>query len=149
LPEVPTRRLRVDPRGERLDLRATLRAVVRTGGADLPLRWRTPRTRPPTLCVLCDVSGSMARYARMLLCFLHALTRHRERVHSFVFGTHLTNVTRCLRHRDVDLALGAIGRTAADFAGGTRIGASLRDFNVRWSRRVLAQGAVVLFISDG
>jgi uncharacterized protein len=99
--------------------------------------------------VLCDVSGSMSRYSRMFLHFLHAITNDRDRVHTFVFGTRLTNVTRHLRHRDVDLALGAIALAVADWSGGTRIGATLKTFNQHWSRRVLGQNAVVLLISDG
>jgi len=149
LGEVPTRRLSPDRRGRRLDPRATLRATLRAGPGGLELRWRSPASRPPALVALCDVSGSMARYSRMMLRFLHALTSDRERVHSFTFGTRLTNVTRCLRHRDVDAALAAVGRTTSDWEGGTRIGACLRDFNLRWARRLLGQGAVVLLVTDG
>jgi len=149
VPELATRRLQPDPRGPRLDPRATLRAVLRSGGATIPLRWRSPRWRPPTVVALCDVSGSMTRYARLLLRFLHALARDRPRVHAFTFGTRLTEVTRLLRHRDPDAALAAIGRAVPDWDGGTRIGACLRQFNLRWSRRLLAQGALVLLFTDG
>ncbi len=147
--DVPTRRLRPDRRGDRVDLRATLRAALRAGSDSIPLRWRRAATRPPSLVELCDVSGSMARYSRLLLRFLHALTGDRERVHSFTFGTRLTPVTRHLRHRDPDRALAAVGRAVRDWEGGTRIGASLREFNLRWSRRLLGQGAVVLLVTDG
>ena len=147
--DLPTRRLVRDPRGERLDPRAMLRAALRGGGALLPLRWRTAARRPPVVVALCDVSGSMSRYARVMLRFLHALTRQHRRVHSFTFATRLTNVTRHLAHRDPDAALAAIGRTVRDWDGGTRIGAALREFNLRWSRRLLAQGAVVLLLTDG
>jgi uncharacterized protein with von Willebrand factor type A (vWA) domain len=99
--------------------------------------------------VLCDISGSMSRYSRMFLHFLHALTNDRDRVHTFVFGTRLTNITRHLRHRDVDLALNSVTQAVADWSGGTRIGASMREFNLRWSRRLLGQNAVVLLITDG
>jgi uncharacterized protein with von Willebrand factor type A (vWA) domain len=146
---VPTRRLGPDPRGAVVDLRATFRASLRAGGRGIPLCWRAPRTRPPAIVALCDISGSMSRYSEMLLHFLHALTGDRERVHSFTFGTRLTNITRHLRHRDVEVALGRLGRAVQDWSGGTRIGASLHEFNVRWSRRVLSQGAVVLLITDG
>jgi uncharacterized protein with von Willebrand factor type A (vWA) domain len=98
---------------------------------------------------LCDVSGSMSRYARVVLRFLHALARDRPAVHAFTFGTRLTNVTRQLRFRDPDAALGAVGRTVEDWDGGTRIGGALREFNLRWSRRLLAQGALVLLVTDG
>lgn len=147
--EVATRRLRADPRGDRVDLRATLRASLRAGPDAIPLRWRRAATRPPAVVALCDVSGSMARYARMLLRFLHALASSRERVHVFTFGTRLTNVTRLLRRRDADQALAAVGRAVRDWDGGTRIGECLREFNVRWSRRLLSQGAVTLLLTDG
>lgn len=149
VPELPTRRLRPDPRGRRLDPRATLRAALRAGGGAIPLRWRSPGYRPPAVVALCDVSGSMTRYARLLLRFLHALARDRPRVYVFTFGTRLTEVTRLLRHRDPDAALADAGKAVPDWDGGTRIGACLREFNLRWSRRLLAQGAVVLLFTDG
>jgi uncharacterized protein with von Willebrand factor type A (vWA) domain len=149
LREVRTRRLARDPRGERVDPRASLRAMLRTGPAAIPLRWRRATTRPPVVVALCDVSGSMSRYARVVLRFLHALARRRGRVHAFTFATRLTNASRPLRHRDPDAALAAIGRLVPDWDGGTRIGAALREFNLRWSRRLLAQGALVLLVTDG
>ena len=91
----------------------------------------------------------MERYSRMLLHFMHTVTNDRDRVHTFLFGTRLTNVTRYLRDRDVDIALQKVGEAVDDWAGGTRIGASLEEFNKEWSRRVLGQGAVVIMISDG
>lgn len=149
IPEVRTRRLHPDPHGARVDLRDTLRAAVRGGSDSIPLRRRSPRKRHPPLVVLCDISGSMSRYSRMFLHFLHAITNDRDRVHTFLFGTRLTNITRHLRHRDVDVALNASTQAVEDWSGGTRIGASLAEFNLRWSRRVLGQNAVVLLISDG
>jgi uncharacterized protein with von Willebrand factor type A (vWA) domain len=146
---VPSRRLAPDPRATRVDLRATLRASLRGGGRDIPLRFRSPREVVPPLVVLCDISGSMARYSEMLLRFVHAIAGARGRVHAFVFGTRLTNITRALRFRDVDSALARVGREVVDWSGGTRIGASLREFNRAWSRRVLAGGAVVLLVTDG
>ncbi len=148
IPEIRTRRHRPHPHGERVDLRATLRASLRSGHS-IPLKLRTPRFRHPPLVVLCDISGSMNRYSRMFLHFLHAITNDRDRVYTFVFGTRLTNVTRCLRHRDVDVAMEEIADLVSDWSGGTRIGECLRQFNLRWSRRVLGQNAVALFISDG
>jgi hypothetical protein len=147
LEDVATRRYQPALRG-RVDLRATLRASLR-GGGDITLRWRRRRVRPPPLVCLCDISGSMGRYTRVLLHFLHAVTNDRHRVFSFVFGTRLTNITRHLRHRDVDVALAKVAAAAPDWEGGTRIGACLREFNRRWSRRVLGQGAVVLLVTDG
>jgi uncharacterized protein with von Willebrand factor type A (vWA) domain len=149
IPEVRTRRLKADPHGQRVDLRATLRASLRNGGDTIPLRRRSPQYRHPPLVVMCDVSGSMARYSRMFLHFLHAITSDRDRVTSFVFGTRLTNITRHLRHKDVDVAMTGVSEAIADWSGGTRIGNCLREFNLRWSRRVLGQNAVILMISDG
>jgi uncharacterized protein len=147
--ERPIRRFELHHAGDRFDLRATLRRSLRGGGQDLEILRKRKRTRRPPLVVLCDISGSMARYARMLLHFLHALTNDRDRVHTFLFGTRLTNVTRYLRFKDPDVAIARVGEAAEDWSGGTRIGASLHEFNRFWSRRVLAQGAVVLLISDG
>lgn len=149
IPEIRTRRLRPDAHGPRADLRATLRASLRGNADAIPLRRRAPHRRHPPLVVLCDISGSMSRYSRMFLHFLHAVTNDRDRVHTFLFGTRLTNITRHLRHRDADIALDAVARAVADWSGGTRIGTTLREFNQRWSRRVLGQNAVVLLISDG
>jgi uncharacterized protein with von Willebrand factor type A (vWA) domain len=149
IPDIPTRRFRPNNRGQRVDLRATLRAALKTGGDIIPLQRAAPRLRHPPLVVLCDVSGSMSRYARMFLHFLHAITSDRDRVTSFVFGTRLTNITRHLRHRDVDIAMNAVLDMIADWSGGTRIGQCIGEFNLRWGRRVLAQNATVLLITDG
>ena len=146
--EVPTRRFGADSRGRRVDMRATLRASLRTAGA-IPLKLKSPKYRHPPLVILCDISGSMSRYSRMALHFVHAITNDRDRVHTFLFGTRLTNITRDLRHRDVDVALDRIGSHVKDWSGGTRIGHCLHDFNVKWARRVLGQGAVLLLITDG
>ena len=147
--DVPTRRFRPNPHGSRIDMRGTLRKALRSGGRDIPLARRSRRRRHPPLVILCDISGSMSRYSRMLLHFMHALTNDRDRVHTFLFGTRLTNITRHLRNRDIDLALDKITGTVEDWSGGTRIGSCLTEFNRIWSRRVLAQGAVVLLITDG
>ena len=147
--EVPTRRFRTARQGQRADLRATMRAGLRSGGDTIPLRWKRQRRRHPPLVVICDISGSMSRYSRMLLHFMHAITNDRDRVYSFVFGTRLTNITRHLRHKDVDVAVEKVTELVVDWSGGTRIGACLHDFNVTWARRVLGQGALVLLISDG
>jgi uncharacterized protein with von Willebrand factor type A (vWA) domain len=147
--QVPTRRFHAAPHGSRVDMRATLRASLRTGGATIPLRRRAVVKRHPPLVILCDISGSMSRYSRLFLHFVHAITNDRDRVHTFLFGTRLTNITRYLRQKDVDVAMSRIGEAVEDWSGGTRIGATLQEFNTRWSRRVLGQGALVLFISDG
>jgi uncharacterized protein with von Willebrand factor type A (vWA) domain len=149
LPMVRTRRLAPHLRGERVHLRATLREHLREGGDLIPLVRSRPLEVHPPLVVLCDISGSMNPYARMFLHFLHAITNDRDRVHTFVFGTRLTNVTRQLRHRDVDVAMARVAEAIKDWSGGTRIGACLREFNWRWARRVLGQNACVLLVSDG
>jgi len=149
LPVRRVRRTRAAARGHAVDLRATLRGMTGASGAVAPLRFRARRERTPPLVVLCDVSGSMDRYARMLLHFLHAITNDRHRVHVLTFGTRLTNITRALRHRDVDVALARVTAAVGDWAGGTRIGSCLAEFNRKWSRRLLGQNAVVLLISDG
>ncbi len=145
---IRTRRFQPGAHGGRVDMRTTLRQSLRRGGA-LNLIYKRRRQLHPPLVLLCDISGSMSRYSRMLLHFMHAITNAQDRVYSFVFGTRLTNISRQLRDRDVDVAMRAISETVADWDGGTRIGHSLREFNVRWSRRVLAQGPVVILISDG
>lgn len=143
-----TRRLIPDPKGRRLDLRASLRAAVATGGDLVLLKRRGPKEKPPPVVALVDISGSMADYSRPILSFLHALGGRRK-VSVFLFGTRLTNVTRQLARRDPDAALAAVSASARDWAGGTRIAASLRAFNVEWSRRVTAQNPVVLLFTDG
>ncbi len=149
IPEVSTRRFHPDARGTRIDLPATLRASLRGGTQIIALKRRSRIERHPPLVVLCDVSGSMSRYSRMFLHFLHAITNDRDRVHTLVFGTRLTNITRHLRNRDVDIAMNRVAAAIDDWAGGTRIGVCLSEFNRKWSRRLLGQNAVVLLISDG
>ncbi|MEO8298421.1 MAG: VWA domain-containing protein [Burkholderiales bacterium] len=130
------------------DWRASLRALARQGDA-APMRWRRPVHRPAPLVLLADVSGSMSRYTRMLLHFAHALGNSGARVHSFVFGTRLTPISRSLAQRDPDVAVAQIAQQVQDWSGGTRITASLHDFNLHWSRRVLGGQATVLLITDG
>jgi uncharacterized protein with von Willebrand factor type A (vWA) domain len=148
VPERRTRRYQPARRGTRVDFRASLRRALRPEGL-VELRKREQRRRPPPLVILCDISGSMARYTRMFLHFMHAITNDRDRVFCFTFGTRLSNVTRALRYRDVDIALAKASSQVEDWSGGTRIGQALHEFNNKWSRRVLGQGAVVLLITDG
>ncbi|HET7409112.1 MAG TPA: VWA domain-containing protein [Paracoccaceae bacterium] len=147
-----SRRTRAAPRGALADWRRTMRASLRGGGVPVLAR-REKRERYPALVALCDISGSMAAYSRMLLHFLHAAANAKgagwAKVHVFTFATRLTNITRHLPERDVDEALARAGQEARDWEGGTRIGACLEAFNRDWSRRVLGQGAVVLLITDG
>lgn len=144
-----TRRRRADPSGPEIDLGGTLRASLRQGGELLHFARRRRISRPPPIVVICDISGSMARYTQILLHFVHALTNLRERVHVFLFGTRLSNVTRQLRHRDPEVAFQLVAHVVPDWSGGTRIGEALATFNRLWARRVLAEGAVVLLVSDG
>lgn len=146
---VATRRFGPTPRGRDVDLRRTLRQSLKGGGGSIDLAFRARREVHPPIVALVDISGSMAEYSRIFLHFLHALTEKRRRVHSFVFGTRLTNVTRMLKARDPDDALALAGKAAPDWEGGTRISAALHEFNRVWSRRVLAGGAVVLLFTDG
>jgi uncharacterized protein with von Willebrand factor type A (vWA) domain len=145
---VATRRFRADPRGRRTDPRAMMRGAQRTGGLILP-KFRSRRMVHPPLVVLADISGSMSQYTRIFLHFLHALTEKRRRVHTFVFGTRLTNLSRQMRSRDPDEAIAEVAGAVSDWSGGTRIGDTLATFNRLWSRRVLGQGAIVLLITDG
>jgi uncharacterized protein with von Willebrand factor type A (vWA) domain len=144
-----TRRRRPDPSGPHIDLRATIRASLRSGGEILSIESSRRVTRPPPLVVICDISGSMSRYAQILLHFLHAVANDRDRVHVFLFGTRLSNITRQLRHRDPEMAFQLVSHVVPDWSGGTRIGEALAGFNRQWSRRVLGQGAVVLLVTDG
>jgi hypothetical protein len=144
-----TRSMRADPTGPVMDLRRTIRSSLRQGGEITAIARMRRQTRPPPLVVLCDISGSMGRYAQILLHFLHAVTNHRDRVHVFLFGTRLTNVTRQLRARDPEVAFQMVAHSVPDWSGGTRIGEALDRFNKLWARRVLGQGAIVLLITDG
>lgn len=146
---VVTRRLAPDPRGRRIDLRRTLRRSIGEGGGIIDLARRGPKTKHPPLVVLCDISGSMNQYTRVILHFVHALMENRRNVHAFTFGTRLTNITRMLKAKDPDEALAACSAAVEDWSGGTRIAPSLAAFNKIWSRRVLSGGAVVLLVTDG
>ncbi|MBI4786257.1 MAG: VWA domain-containing protein [Chloroflexi bacterium] len=147
--ERPTRRKTRVPRGAQLDMRRVIRRNLKYGGELLDLAWKDTKLKPRTLVVLCDISGSMERYSRMLLHFIHTLSNGMEQVESFLFGTRLTRITRQLRRRDIDESVAQVVKTVEDWGGGTRIGETLKAFNYRWARRGAARGAVVLIISDG
>jgi uncharacterized protein len=147
--EVRTRRYKPSSHKFRVDPRRTMRHAMRTGGDLIIPQFREHRVVQPPLVVLADISGSMSQYSRIFLHFLHALTERRRRVHTFLFGTRLTNVTRQMRYRDIDAAIDDCTRSVEDWSGGTRIGETLATFNRKWSRRVLSQGAIVLLITDG
>ena len=149
LDQVRTRRLSPNRHGHMIDIRRTLRASMKAGGAVIDLKYLGAREKEPPIVALLDISGSMSQYTRLFLHFLHAITDQRKRVTTFLFGTRLTNVTRAIRQRDPDEALAACSVNVADWSGGTRIATSLHTFNKQWARRVLGQGAVVLLITDG
>ena len=136
-------------KGATLDMRRAFRQNLRYSGEMIALPTRGPKMKPRPLVVVCDISGSMERYTRLLLHFLHTLAGNMRQVEVFVFSTSLQRITRSLRHKSVDVALGEIGRSVSHWGGGTRIDAALHSFNYRWSRRVLGHGAVVLLITDG
>lgn len=148
-PTRPMRRLRPHMNGRVIDFRTSLRAARKRGGLVLP-HYRQPMCRMRPVVVMCDISGSMESYSRMMLHFMHMLTRQSPvRVASFLFGTQLTAITRLLQNRDIDDSIAAVARTVPDWSGGTRISTSLAAFNHIWSRRVLGQGAIVLLMTDG
>ncbi len=146
---IKTRRFRPSHRPVRFDPRATMRQSLRTGGDLLLPAFREQKHVAPPLVILADISGSMSQYTRIFLHFLHVMTEKRRRVHTFLFGTRLTNVTRQMRNKDPDQAMDECTALVTDWSGGTRIGETLGEFNKLWSRRVLGQGATVLLITDG
>lgn len=146
---IKTRRFSPSLHARKLDMRSTLHASMRSGGDMLLPQFVAPKHVPPPIVALCDISGSMSQYSRIFLHFLHALSEKNHRVHTFLFGTRLTNVTRQLKMKDPDEALDGVSNAVLDWSGGTRIASTLRTFNRDWSRRVLGQGAIVLLITDG
>ena len=145
---IQTRRHQASVSRAHIDMRRTMQNSLRNSEL-IPLQFKRQITRPPAIIVLCDISGSMAQYSRMFLHFMHAMTNNGNRVHSFLFGTRLTNISRYLRNKDVDLALEETAKAVEDWSGGTRIGFCLKQFNQHWSRRMLGQGAVVILLTDG
>ena len=145
---IQTRRHQASVSRAHIDMRRTMQNSLRNSDL-IPLQFKRQITRPPAIIVLCDISGSMAQYSRMFLHFMHAMTNNGDRVHSFLFGTRLTNISRYLRNKDVDLALEETAKAVEDWSGGTRIGFCLKQFNQHWSRRMLGQGAVVILLTDG
>jgi hypothetical protein len=149
LEEIATRRFEPAGAGGSVDMRRVLRETAAKGSDHMLPRFRRRRLRRPPLVLLCDISGSMDGYARIFLHFLYAVTNDRDRVHAFLFGTRLSNVTRTLRMRDPDVAIAKVTKDVQDWSGGTRIGHCIEEFNHRWARRVLGQNALVLLFTDG
>lgn len=146
---IKTRRFQTASNGRHYDPRATMRKSVRGGGELILPQFRARKIVKPPIVVLADISGSMSQYSRIFLHFVHALSEQRGDVHSFLFGTRLTNITRQIRHRDIDHAISQCVSAVDDWSGGTRIGEALHEFNRHWSRRVLGQGATLIIITDG
>jgi uncharacterized protein len=144
-----TRRKKPSRRGTSPDMRRIVRRNLKYGAELLELTWRKPKSRPRPLVIICDISGSMSLYSRLLLHFIHTISNGLLNVEAFVFGTRLTRITRQLKRRDVDDAVRDVSKSVQDWSGGTRIGDALHGFNQHWSRRVLGRGAVTLIISDG
>ena len=149
LPMRRARRSRPEQSGHRPATRSMLRDAVASGGEALRWRWLGRTERPRPIIMVCDISGSMERYSRLILRFAHALKRSGARVEVFVFATRLTRITRQLGIRSPDAALRRVAEKVVDWSGGTRIGESLRELNQRWVRRTVPSGAVVLLVSDG
>jgi uncharacterized protein with von Willebrand factor type A (vWA) domain len=147
--DVSTRRFRPHPFGDRYDLRRSMQLMLRNNGQLVELAKKKRRRRPPALILICDISGSMSHYSRIFLHFAHAMSSRSQTVHSFVFGTRLTNISHRLKNKDVDRALAQVSNDVKDWDGGTRIGDCLQRFNVDWGRRVLTGHAVVILLSDG
>jgi uncharacterized protein with von Willebrand factor type A (vWA) domain len=145
----PTRRKRPARRGSYPDMRRIVRRNLKYGAELLELTWREIKYKPRPLVIICDISGSMSLYSRLLLHFIHTISNGLLNVEAFVFGTRLTRITRQLKRRDVDDAVGDVSKNVQDWSGVTRIGDALHFFNQKWSKRVLGRGAVVLIISDG
>lgn len=143
------RQVRAAKRTAYLDLPRAVRNSIRQGGEIIRLAWRRRKPKPRPLVVICDISGSMDRYSRLFLHFIHTLAQEAQKVEAFVFGTRLTRITPALRHHDVDTAIDQVSSLVQDWSGGTRIGESLKMFNYVWGRRVLSGGAFVIIISDG
>jgi len=146
---VSSRRFRVSLFGHQYDLRRAMRQMLRNSGQVIELPRKERRRRPPNVVLLCDISGSMSRYSRMFLHFAHTMSTRQRNIHSFVFGTRLTNITRRLADRDVDKAMAQLSADVLDWDGGTRIADCIKRFNVEWGRRVLARDALVVLLSDG
>ena len=144
-----TRRRKTGAQRQQIDMRRLIRSNMRYGGELIELTFREPKMKKRPLVLICDISGSMERYTRLLLQFVHTLENSLDKVEAFVFGTRLTRITRLLRRKDIDDALDDVSKVVQDWGGGTRIGESLHAFNYEWSRRVLNQGAIVIVISDG
>jgi uncharacterized protein with von Willebrand factor type A (vWA) domain len=143
------RKVRASRQTDNLDFRRTIRNHTNSGEELLKLEWHRRKLKPRPLVVICDISGSMERYSQLFLYFIYGMVQSSRRIESFVFGTRLTRLTHALRNRGTDKVFPELSDLIFDWSSGTRIGESLKDFNFRWSRRVLGHGAVVIIISDG
>jgi uncharacterized protein len=144
-----TRRFVADTKGQRLHLRRVLANAVKHGGVPLKLAWQSRKIKQRPLVLIADISGSMEKYARLVLQFFYCIAHSLKNVECFVFGTRLTRITHALKLKNIDRAIDEAAREVVDWSGGTRIGESLQQFNRQWSRRVLRRGAIALIVSDG
>jgi hypothetical protein len=144
-----TRRRIPDRRGRLLHMRRVMQSAVKYGGVPLNLSWQRRKVKPRPLVLIADISGSMEKYARLLLQFFYSVSHSFKDVECFLFGTRLTRITPQLKLKNIDLAIEEASHQVWDWAGGTRIGDSLHAFNQEWARRVLHRGAIVVIISDG
>jgi uncharacterized protein with von Willebrand factor type A (vWA) domain len=149
LAQCRARRKTPAPRRHALDMRGTLRQNLRYGGEPLTLAWRRPKLKRRPLVVICDVSGSMEHYSRVLLKFIYVMSNCLAKLEAFVFSTRLTRITRQIQCGDVDASLDQVAVSIHDWGGGTRLGEALKSFNYDWGRRLLGRGAIVLLVSDG
>jgi uncharacterized protein len=149
LPYHKSRRMQPSRQGNRLDARRVVRKSLKYGGVPLELSWRRRKMKPRPLVLICDISGSMDLYSRLLLQFMHSMENGLRYVETFVFGTRLTRITHELKNKNVDDSLSNVSKIVKDWSGGTKIGESLETFNLKWARRVMGHGAVVIIISDG
>ena len=149
IPPYPTRRLSTQFKGRQLDFHRTAQSGSRNAGEIIRLLHRGKKHKPRPLVVICDISGSMERYSRMLLHFMHTVSSQKQKVESFVFGTRMTRITHLLKNRDIDEAVTMVSQEVLDWSGGTKIGEAIKTFNFVWLRRVLKSNSVVLIISDG
>lgn len=144
-----SRRMVPSRRGKQLDLRRTIRHCMRRGGEFVRLSWKAPKKKQRSLVIISDISGSMEKYTRLLLRFMHVMRNGLKHAEVFVFSTQLTRITREFAHRRVDQAISHVTEYVSDWSGGTRIGQALHTFNRQWARRVLGRGTIVVIISDG
>ncbi|MDC0074286.1 VWA domain-containing protein [Alphaproteobacteria bacterium] len=147
--KITTRRFKKSKTGKYIDINTTIKSATKNLNSGILLNYKSKIRTPPPLVVICDISGSMSKYSRMFMHFMHAISNKKSKVFTFVFGTRLTNITHNLKHSDVDLALDKVSKQVKDWSGGTRMNSCMHEFNIKWAKRVLSHGSIVLMMSDG